>query len=52
MPMSRDIARAFTFGVVLHDGTFPAPKQEPAAGMTDAERAKIREMFAPTEDNE
>lgn len=52
MPMSFDIARACMFGVVLHDGTFPEPKQEPAAGMPDAERAKIREMFAPTEDNE
>lgn len=52
MPMSRAIASAFIFGVVPHGGSFPEPKQEPVAGMTDAERAKICEKFAPTEDNE
>lgn len=49
MPMSREIARAFMWGIVEVP---PAPKQEPAAEMTEAERAKIREMFAPEDGGE
>lgn len=52
MPMSREIARAFIFGVVPHGGSFPETKQEPAAEMTEAERAKIRDMFAPEDGGE
>lgn len=67
MPMSREIARAFMFGVVPHGGVFPEPEKDaliPAPGplpydgtngqkgITDAERDKIREMFAPKESGE
>lgn len=46
MTMSPAIARAFMWGIV------EVPKQDPAAEMTEEQREKIREMFAPKEGGE
>lgn len=47
MPMSREIARAFMWGIVEVP---PEPKSAPAE-MTEADREKIRGMFAPDEES-
>lgn len=47
--MSRDLARAFIFGLTPHGGNFPAPEKPE---MTEAERVKIRELFTPKEAGE